>query len=68
MNKTKENYKDILLNNGYINLSAVIDFLRNNCIADFEVVSDIFNEGMSESDYQDLQEAIDDIESEGFQS
>jgi len=68
MKTIKENYKDILLNNSYINLLAVMDFLRNNCIADFEVISEIFNKGMSISDYQDLQEAIDDIESDGFQS
>jgi len=64
MNKIKEHYKELLENNGYINLLAVLDFLQENCIADYEVVSDIFAKGMSESDYQDLQEAIDEIREE----
>ncbi len=64
MNKIKEHYKELLENNGYINLLAVLDFLQENCIADYEVVSDIFAKGMSESDYHDLQEAIDEIREE----
>jgi len=64
MNKIKEHYKELLENNGYINLLAVLDFLQENCIADYEVVSDIFAKGMSVTDYQDLQEAIDEIREE----
>jgi len=59
---TKQEYKDLLLNNAYINLDNVIDFLKNNYIADFEAISEIYNKGMSEADYEALQEAIDEIE------
>lgn len=58
----KQDYKDILENNGYINLFAVVSFLRENCIADFGVISEIFNNGMSLDDYQNLQEALEEIE------
>ena len=60
----KEEYKNILQNNGYINLINVIDFLRQNCIADYEVISIIFNSGMSTLDYQELQAALNEIENE----
>lgn len=55
-------YKDLIENNGYINAQAVIDFLRNNCIADFECIAEIYGGGMSQRDYQDLQEALDNLE------
>jgi len=64
MNKIKEHYKELLENNGYINLLAVLDFLQENCIADYEVISAIYGKGMSVTDYQDLQEAIDEIREE----
>ncbi len=56
----KEEYKNILQNNGYINLANVVDFLKQNCIADFAVISEIFGKGMSILDYQELQAAIDE--------
>ena len=59
---TKEEYKNLLLNNAYINLENVLDFLKNNFIADFEVISEIYNKGMSQADYEALQEAIEEIE------
>ena len=59
---TKQEYKDILQYNGYINLYEVSRFLRENCIADFGVISEIFNKGMSILDYQNLQEALDELE------
>jgi len=59
---TKQEYKDILENNGYINLYAVVNFLRENCIADYEIISEIFNNGMSVTDYNNLQEALDELE------
>ena len=59
---TKKEYKEVLLNNGYINLEAISEFLKHNCIADYEVISEIFNKGMSNNDYDNLQEAINDIE------
>jgi hypothetical protein len=58
----KEFYKEKLENNGYINVRNVCDFLRNNCIADYEVIADIFGTGMSTMDYEALQEAINEIE------
>ena len=58
---TKEQYKELLTNNGYINLKSVSEFLSNNCIADYEVISDIFNKGMSNDDYYNLQEALEEI-------
>jgi len=58
---TKKQYKDLLTNNGYINFPNVSEFLRNNCIADYEVIAEIFNKGMSNDDYHNLQEAIDEI-------
>jgi len=60
----KEEYKEILVNNGYINLENVCNFLKDNCIADYEVISEIFDKGMSGNDYDNLQEAIDEIMSE----
>jgi hypothetical protein len=59
----KKDYKEILLNNGYINFEVVKNFLREGCIADYEVISEIFNGGMSDYEYQELQEALDEIES-----
>ena len=61
MSKQVEYYKDILENNGYINLESVAEFLRSNMIADYEVIAEIFNKGMSQTDYQDLHEALDKI-------
>ena len=61
MNKRIEYYQDILENNGYINLEAVMNFLEDNCIADYEVVAEVFNKGLSIGDYQDLQQAIENI-------
>lgn len=58
----KEFYKEKLENNGYINVINVCDFLRNNCIADYEVIADIFGKGMSTLDYEALQEVINEIE------
>jgi len=60
----KDYYKDLLTNNGYINLGSVSEFLRNNCIADYEVIAEIFGKGLSNDDYQALQEALDEIEEE----
>ena len=60
--KNKEHYKELLESNGYINLPAVIEFLRNNCIADFEVISEIYGKGMRMDDFRNLQEAIDEVE------
>jgi len=62
MNKDK--YKELLEGNGYINLLNVLDFLKDNCIADYEAISDIFSGGMSNDDYYNLQEAIREIEEE----
>ena len=64
MNRIKY-YKGILENNGYINLENVIKFLRENCIADYEVIAEIFGKGLSNQDYSDLQEAIDEIDGGG---
>ena len=61
----KEYYKEILENNGYINSANVIKFLRENCVADFEVVAEIYGKGLSRNDLADLQEAIDEIEEGG---
>ena len=61
MIKRVEHYKNLIEDNGYINKTAVIEFLSNNCIADFGVIADIFNEGMSICDYEDLQQAISEI-------
>ena len=58
----KTYYKNLLENNGYIDVSAVCEFLKNNCIADYEVIAEIFGKGMSTLDYQALQEAIEEIE------
>ena len=58
----KEYYKGILQNNAYINLNTVKDFLQNNCVADYEVIAEIFNKGMTLLDWQDLQQALDEIE------
>ena len=58
----KQEYKNILQNNGYINLANVADFLKQNCIADYEVISEIFDSGLSYFDYQELQAAIEEIE------
>ena len=57
----KQEYKDILQNNGYINLVNVADFLEKNCIADYAVISEIFAKGMSVLDYSELQAAIEEI-------
>ena len=59
---TKEEYKNLILNNGYINTEAVIEFLRNNYIADYEVIAEIYNNGISLSDCENLQKALDEIE------
>ena len=56
----KKEYKDILQNNGYINLANVVDFLKQNCIADYEVINEIYGKGMSILDYQELQAATDE--------
>lgn len=61
MKTRKEYYKELLENNGYINLSAVAEFLRANCIADYEVISEIYGKGMSTLDYEALQEALDEL-------
>ena len=58
---TREEYKEILENNGYINLVNVINFLRENCIADYEVIAEIYNKGMSIRDWKNLQEALDEL-------
>lgn len=61
MNKGIKHYQYILENNGYINLEAVMNFLENNCIADYEVISEIFNKGLSQDDYSNLHRAIEII-------
>lgn len=58
---SKKEYKNILQSNGYINLANVVDFLKQNCIADFAAISEIFDRGMSISDYRELQTAIEEI-------
>jgi len=58
----KKEYRELIENNEYINQEAVVDFLRNNCIADFEVIAEVFNKGMSNDDYYNLQDALDDLE------
>ena len=61
---TTKDYKELIENNGYINREAVIEYLRNNCIADYEIIADVFNKGMSNLDYTNLQEALDEIEND----
>ena len=58
----KKEYRALIEHNEYINQEAVVDFLRNNCIADFEVIAEVFNKGMSNDDYYNLQDALDDLE------
>ena len=59
---TARQYKEMIESAGYIQEQTVCKFLRAGMIADFELVSDIFNKGMSISDYQALQKALDDLE------
>lgn len=58
---TAKQYKEMIEGVGYIQERLMCEFLRAGMIADFEFVSDIFNKGMSVSDYQALQEALDDL-------
>lgn len=55
----RDDYIEMLESNGYINIEAILDFLKENFIADFEIVSQIYRGGMSNLDYGDLQDAID---------
>jgi len=47
--------------NAYITFEVVTEFLRKGMIADLELVANIFDKGMSVSDYQNLQEALDEL-------
>ena len=58
----KEQYKNLLAWNAYIDLPKVLKFLKEGSIADYEVVSQIYNNGMCLKDFEDLQEVIEEIE------
>ena len=58
---TKQQYKEMIENNAYITFDVVTEFLRKGFIADFELVANIFDEGMSTLDYQNLQEVLDEL-------
>ena len=62
MEKQAQYYYELLTGDRYINPEVMINFLRQGCIADYEMVADIFGKGLSQSDYQDLQEAVDRFE------
>lgn len=59
--KGVKDYKEMLDDNGYINLPVVARFLRQGLIADYEIVAEIFNEGLSATDYNRIQEALDEL-------
>ncbi len=63
---TKNQYINLIENNAYITFDVITTFLRAGMIADFELVADIFNKGMSTSDYKNLQEALDELGIEGY--
>jgi len=52
----KERYKEMIESNGYIDLRVVGEFLRKGMIADYELVAEIFDDGMSNNDifYRDI--------------
>ena len=59
---TKKEYRDLLVNNGYISLENVINFLREATISDILLIAEIGEKGLSLLDYKALQEAIDEAE------
>jgi hypothetical protein len=61
-NTIKKEYRDMLVNNAYIDLSKVIEFLRGACISDINAIGEIAKNGLSIMDFEALQEAIDDAE------
>ncbi len=61
MKTQKQKYKEMIEENAYITFEVVTEFLRKGMIADLELVANIFDKGMSVSDYQNLQEALDEL-------
>jgi len=60
--KSKKEYKEMITSNGYIMFDVVTEFLRKGMIADYELIAEIYNKGMSQDDYQHLQSALDELE------
>jgi hypothetical protein len=58
----KKDYRDLIVDNGYIDKSIVIDFLRNASISDILLIAEIGKNGLSLLDYRALQEAVDEAE------
>jgi len=54
----------MIKDNGYIQRNLVINFLQNGCIADYELIAEIYNNGMGLMDYQNLQTALDELKEE----
>ena len=61
--KFSDKYYDMIHDNPYVSYELVVDFLRNAMVSDIELVAEIYGEGMSESDYFALQEALSKLES-----
>lgn len=59
---SKEKYREMLEDNGYIDLELVLGFLNDASISDIQAVAEVFGHGMSQSDYTALHEAIEEIE------
>jgi hypothetical protein len=58
---TIQGYKNKIENNRYIQHNLVINFLQEGMIADYELIAEIFNNGMSVTDYNHLHIALEEL-------